>query len=104
MKKPNKLQNLFLVGLIPIIIGAAFLGLILFGAFHTKKVSAETGRINKPLEDSVHVCPKPETVTIHDTVYVECKRRHYEPKKETETVSEPVSLRNDTNLTEKKSE
>lgn len=104
MKKPSKLQGLFYLGLIPILIIGAFLGLILFGVFHTKSASAG---INNPVLktniEETHVCPKPEKVVVHDTIFIECKRKHYEPKKET-PVSEPQVLRTDTNSSEKQSE
>ena len=101
MKKPNKLQGLFYVGLIPLVIVFAFLSLILFGLFHTKSASAEV-TIKTPREEE-HVCPKPEKIVVRDTVFIECKRRHYEQKKETPIAEAPV-LRTDTNSSEKQSE
>ena len=104
MKKPNKLQTLFYLGLIPLVICVGFLGLILFGVFHTKSASASiTNPVLKTEIEERHVCPKAEKIIVTDTVFIECKRRHYEQKKEA-PIAEPQVLRTDTNLSEKPSE
>ena len=104
MKKSNKLRNLFYIGLVPLSFLFIIFVFFTIGIFRESdsysKSSIRSGNVN-PTE---HKCIKPEKIVIHDTIYIECKRKHFENSKKTEPVKieEKVTLNPDSNNSEKK--
>ncbi len=100
MRKNNKFDRIFLVGLIPvsfIVILVVMIALAIFYASDKSKKPDES----IPPSSSEHVCPKGEKVYIHDTVYIKvpqaCKKQHVQPEEIKPEVSDSQDAINDTN-------
>ena len=100
MKNNNKFSGVFWVGVIPLalifFISIMFIVGSLYAAF--KKQDKGLANINQVIIE--HVCPKPEKVYVHDTVYIKtpqaCYKEHV-PVENKPIVSESLKDANDTN-------
>jgi hypothetical protein len=104
MKKSNNFNGVFWVGVIPLSLIFFIVTMFIVGTVYAafKKPSRELVDKNQVIEE--HVCPKPEKVYVHDTVYVKtpqvCHREHV-PVNNNPIVSEPLKGANDTNNADK---
>ena len=102
MRKNNKFDKVFLVGLIPLSLLCLILTMIGMGIFYAYyKPKSEDKSI--PPTSSEHICPKGEKIYIHDTVYIKvpqlCNKPHTQPEEVKPPGSDPQDAINDTNGT-----
>jgi hypothetical protein len=104
MKKSNNFNGVFWVGVIPLSLIFFIVMMFIIGTAYVafKKPSSELVDKNQVIVE--HVCPKPEKVYVHDTVYVEtprvCHKEHVSPNIKP-IVSETLKGSNDTNNADK---
>jgi hypothetical protein len=100
MKKSNKFSGLFWVGVIPISLIFFIIMMFFIGTIYAAFKSPADKSVNMDQVVPEHVCPKPEKVYIHDTVYVKtpqvCHREHV-PVNNNPIVSESLKGTSDTN-------
>ena len=100
MKKSNNFSGVFWMGVIPLSLIFFILIMFIVGTIYAafKKQDNRSVDINQVIIE--HVCPKPEKVYVHDTVYIKtpqtCHREHV-PIENKPIVSESLKGANDTN-------
>jgi hypothetical protein len=102
MRNNNKFSGVFWVGVIPLslifFISIMFIVGSLYAAFKKQDKDNGLADINQVIIE--HVCPKPEKVYVHDTVYIKttqaCHKEHV-PVENKPIVSESLKDANDTN-------
>ena len=104
MKKSNNFRGVFWVGVIPLSLIFFIVTMFIVGTVYAAFKKPNEESINKDQVIPEHVCPKPEKVYVHDTVYVKtpqvCHREHV-PVNNNPIVSEPLKDANDTNNADK---
>ena len=100
MKKSNNFKGVFWVGVIPLSLIFFIVMMFIIGTVYAtfKKQTKESVNTDQIVQE--HVCPKPEKVYVHDTVYIKtpqaCHREHV-PVENKPIVSESSKGANDTN-------
>ena len=100
MKKSNKFSGVFWVGVIPLSLIFFVVMMFIVGTLYAAFKKSDSGLVDRNQVIIEHVCPKPEKVYVHDTVYVKtpqtCHREHV-PVENKPIVSESLKGANDTN-------
>ena len=100
MKKSNNFNGVFWVGVIPLSLILFIVTMFIVGTVYAAFKKPDRESINKDQVILEHVCPKPEKVYVHDTVYIKtpqtCHREHV-PVENKPIVSESLKGANDTN-------
>jgi hypothetical protein len=103
MRKSNKFDKVFLVGLIPLFFLAAIAAMFGIGIFYASNKSKTEEKSVTP-SYSEHVCPKREKIYVHDTVYIKvpqlCNKQHVQLDELKTPASNSPDAINDTNGTE----
>lgn len=100
MRKKNKFDKIFLLGLIPMfLLGLLFLAIVIgliYNSFKSQVILPES-----PRYEQKHVCPKAEKIYIHDTIRIKvpvnCNKAHVQEEPAASVNEAP----NDTNGTNK---
>lgn len=100
MRKKNKFDKIFLIGLVPFLcLGLLIITIvsgIIYGSFNSRVILPET-----PRYEQKHICPKKEKIYIHDTIRIKvpvnCNKAHVQEEPAASVNEAP----NDTNGTNK---
>jgi hypothetical protein len=100
MKKSNNFSGVFWMGVIPLSLIFFVIMMFIIGTVYATFKKPDSGLVDRNQVIVEHVCPKPEKVYVHDTVYIKipqvCHKEHFSAESKP-VVSEPTKSANDTN-------